>query len=80
MEDAGVRSAGSLLVNAETGYRIARRTRLLADVLNLTNARASDVEYFYASRLPGEPAGGVDDIHTHPIAPRTVRVSVQFDF
>jgi outer membrane receptor protein involved in Fe transport len=80
VEDASATSAGSLLVNAEAGYRLAPRTRLLVDVLNLTNARASDVEYYYASRLPGEPAGGVDDIHLHPVAPRTVRLSVQFDF
>lgn len=38
------------------------------------------VEYDYASRLPGEPAGGVDDIHLYPVAPRTVRLGVQFDF
>jgi len=80
VEDASVRSAGSLLVNAEAGYRIAARTRLIADVLNLANARASDVDYFYTSRLPGEPANGIDDVHSHPVAPRTVRLSVQVAF
>ena len=35
----------------------------------------SDIDYYYASRLPGEPAGGVDDIHFHPAAPRTARIS-----
>ncbi len=80
VEDGRVRSSGSLLLNAEAGYRIAARTRVIADVPNLTNARASDVDYFYASRLPGEAAEGVDDIHTHPVAPRTVRLSVQIDF
>lgn len=80
VEDGSVASAGSLLVNGEAGYRIARRTRLLVDLLNLTNTRASDVDYYYGSRLPGEAAGGVDDIHTHPMAPRTLRLTVQLDF
>ena len=80
VEDGSVAAAGSLLVNGETGYRIARRTRLLVDLLNLTNTRASDVDYYYSSRLTGEAAGGVDDIHTHPMAPRTVRLTVQLDF
>ena len=41
-----------------------------------TNARDSDIDYFYTSRLPGEPAGGVDDIHFHPALPRTARLAV----
>lgn len=80
VEDGSAASAGSLLMNAEAGYRIARRTRLLVDLLNLTDTRASDVDYYYGSRLPGEAADGVDDVHTHPMAPRTVRLSVQIDF
>ena len=42
--------------------------------------RSSDIDYFYASRLPGEPAEGVEDIHTHPALPRTVRVGLQVGF
>jgi hypothetical protein len=30
------------------------------------NARADDIQYFYTSRLSGEPASGVDDVHAHP--------------
>jgi hypothetical protein len=43
-------------------------------VFNLLNAKDSDIDYFYASRLSGEPLGGVDDIHFHPALPRTARV------
>ena len=50
------------------------------DVFNLTNAKASDIDYFYPSRLPGEPSAGVDDIHTHPLEPRTVRASITATF
>ena len=47
----------SALFNAEVRYRVAAGTRLVLDVLNLFDAKASDIEYYYASRLPGEPAG-----------------------
>jgi len=35
---------------------------------------------YYPSRLRGEPADGVDDIHLHPTLPRTARVSLSFAF
>ena len=40
----------------------------------------SDIDYFYRSRLPGEPAGGIDDFHTHPAAPRSARINLIFGF
>jgi hypothetical protein len=48
--------------------------------LNLTNARAPDISYFYASRLPGEPESGVEDRHIHPLEPRQFRLSARFSF
>jgi outer membrane receptor protein involved in Fe transport len=80
VEDGSVRSAGSTLLSARLGYRIARRWQLGLDVLNLTNARASDIDYYYPSRLPGEPAGGIEDVHTHPVEPRAVRLSLSTVF
>lgn len=80
IEDASVEAKRALLVNAEGGYRVGPRTRLVLDVLNVFGSRASDIDYFYRSRLHGEPAGGVDDIHTHPVAPRTARLSLRVDF
>jgi hypothetical protein len=52
----------------------------MLDAFNLFNSKVSDIDYFYRSRLPGEPDDGVDDIHTHPALPRTVRLSVDFRF
>jgi hypothetical protein len=80
LEDDSVRSEATSLVNLDVAYRLGRTARLRLDVFNLFDARVSDVDYFYASRLPGEPAGGVDDIHTHPSPPRTVRVALVFGF
>jgi hypothetical protein len=68
------------LINLQAGYQMARSLRLLADVFNLADARNSDIDYFYTSRLPGEPLSGVDDIHTHPTLPRTARVALRVGF
>jgi hypothetical protein len=80
IEDATVKSEGSLVVNMEAGYRVAGRARIVVDILNLFETSARDIDYYYASRLAGEPAEGVADIHTHPVQPRTARVSLRFDF
>ena len=49
-------------------------------MFNLLNARDSDIDYYYTSRLPGEPADGVEDIHFHPTLPRTARLSLIVGF
>lgn len=67
-------------MNVETGYNVAARTRLFVDALNLFDSRSSDIDYYYASRLAGEPADGIEDIHTHPVQPRTVRVGLAITF
>jgi len=76
VSDNSVRSQATSLVNLQAGYQVARRLRVSADVFNLFNANMSDIDYYFASRLPGEPAGGVEDIHFHPAVPRTARLSL----
>jgi hypothetical protein len=80
IEDASVTSEGTTLWNGEVGYRLSARARLLLEVFNLFDADVSDIDYFYPSRLPGEPADGVDDVHLHPALPRSARVGLQFSF
>jgi hypothetical protein len=80
VEDGSVRSASTTLASARVGYRASARTRLLLDVFNLLDRKASDIDYFYPSRLPGEPAGGVADIHFHPVEPRSVRLTLQHTY
>ena len=41
------------------------------------NANTADINYYYTSRLPGEPPAGVNDIHTHPADPIEVRVTLK---
>lgn len=77
--DGSVRSDATSLLNAKVGYRF-RAVAVALDVLNLLDSDAADVSYFYASRLPGEGPEGVEDVHFHPVIPRTARLSVVYRF
>ena len=80
IEDGSVRSNASTLLSGRASYRWNARITLDLDVFNLTNSAVSDIDYFYTSRLPGEAAEGVDDVHFHPVVPRSVRVAVRTTF
>ena len=74
IEDNSVRSQASTTLNGRIGYRIGRDMQLEIEGFNLANRRDSAIDYYYASQLAGE-AGPREDIHFHPIEPRTLRVS-----
>ncbi len=78
IEDNSVRSESTTLVNAGIGYTLGRFD-LRLDVFNLLDAEHNDITYFFESQLPGE-AAPVEDIHFHPVEPRTVRGSVAVRF
>ncbi|MFZ5637342.1 MAG: TonB-dependent receptor [Pseudomonadota bacterium] len=73
IEDDSVSSDGSLLFNASLGKHWTHWT-LELDLLNLFDSRDHDIDYYYASRLPGEPADGVEDLHFHAFEPRSLRL------
>ncbi len=79
IEDDSVRSDPTTLVNLRAGYRYKDVT-LALDVLNLLDSEDHNIDYFFTSRLAGEPADGVDDIHFHPVEPRTIRGYVSLTF
>jgi hypothetical protein len=80
IEDNSVQSKATSLVNLQAGYQLTTKLKLAVDVFNAFNSTDSDIDYFYASRLPGDPPGGVEDIHTHPTLPRTARVNLVIGF
>jgi outer membrane receptor protein involved in Fe transport len=80
IEDDSVRSNSTTLAYLRGGYRVTENWKLTVDVFNLFDREVSDIDYFYASRLNGEPADGVEDRHFHPVEPRTVRASVTYNF
>jgi len=80
LEDASVTSRSTTLWNGGLGYKFSSKARLVLEVFNLFDAKVSDIDYFYRSRLIGEPAGGVNDVHTHPALPRTARFGLELSF
>jgi hypothetical protein len=80
IEDNSVRSKATSLFELEGGYRISPQLRLNVSIFNLFNAAASDIDYYYVARLPGEPPAGIADVETHPTLPRTARVALHVRF
>jgi hypothetical protein len=80
IEDGSVNSRSTTIWNGEVGYRLSNKARLVLEAFNIFDTNVSDIDYFYASRLPSEPADGVEDIHTHPALPRSARIGIQFSF
>ena len=79
-QDGAVHSKSTAVAYADIAYRIDPRLSLGLSVFNLFDAKTSDIDYFYVSRLRGEPTAGVADIHTHPSMPRQIRVSLTASF
>jgi hypothetical protein len=77
VEDNSIRSEATTLVNGRIGYDFSRGWAAALEGFNLLDNDANDITYYYASRLPGEPAEGVEDIHFHPVEPRNFRVSLR---
>ncbi|MBZ2209832.1 TonB-dependent receptor [Massilia soli] len=79
IEDGSMTSRSTALLYGRIGYALSSKTRLSLDVFNLLDRKASDVDYLYESRLRGE-AAGVEDIHFHPVEPRSVRLTLAHNF
>ena len=79
-EDNAVRSKATTLLNGHIGYRFGPKWRLELEGFNLGNRKSSAIDYYYRSRLPGEPAAGIADVHFHPVESRSFRLSLQTNF
>ena len=76
IEDNSARSKSTAFFNALADYDFGR-FKLKLEVLNLFDSHGDEIQYFYTSRLAGEPAEGIDDYHIHPFEPRTVRLTLR---
>ncbi|MDA8018293.1 MAG: TonB-dependent receptor plug domain-containing protein [Thermoanaerobaculia bacterium] len=80
VEDGSVTASTTSLVNGRLGHRFESGLDLVLEVFNLLDEEASDIEYFYASRLPGEPLDGVEDVHFHPVQPLSARLVLMWRY
>jgi hypothetical protein len=75
-----IRSAGYSEWNVNLGYKVTPALKVRLDVFNVLDSKDDAADYFYTSRLAGEPAAGVDDIHIHPLEPRSARLTMTRTF
>ncbi len=88
VQDDSVTAKPSALLEAEVGYKFTRNLKVVLQGFNLLNAKAEDIEYYYASRLATEPlftatpngGPGINDIHFHPAEPINGRLSLIYNF
>lgn len=73
-------SNGTATWNFRLGYK-RPKWQASIDVLDISDSDDHDIDYFYESRLSNEPSGlGAEDVHFRPIEPRTLCVSVQYNW
>jgi hypothetical protein len=80
IEDNSQRSPATSLFELASGYQVTKQRRVTATVFNLLNSAVSDVDCYFATRLQGEPAGGIEDRITHPSLLRSARVNLSIGF
>ena len=78
-QDDTIRSRPSLQLYGESGYHLSAHLSVALSVYNLLGRHDYDIEYYYASQLRGE-AAPVNDLHAHPVEPRSLRASLRYDF
>jgi len=92
VENGSVFSHPTTTVSLQAGLKPSAHMRLGIDAFNLLDAKASDIDYYYNSSLPSDPAytkpgytgpcpiaqcaAGVADVHFHPIERRLVRLTL----
>ena len=74
-----IKADSTSTVNFGIGYQ-RDSINIELELYNLLDSDEHDIDYYYASRLTGEPEEGVDDLHYHPVEPRTLRIKVEYRF
>jgi outer membrane receptor protein involved in Fe transport len=82
IEDNSVRADPTLLFNLRAAWtpQGAHGFELYGELLNVFDSDANDIDYVYATRFPGEPADGVEDVNSRIVEPQQFRVGVKKTF
>ena len=78
VEDDSVNYPSTTIVNTGISYKTAQWT-VGVDLFNLADSEDYDIAYWYSSRLMSEVLS-VEDIHFHPVNPRSIRVGLEYRF
>jgi hypothetical protein len=66
--------------NLDISYALPRGFKFTASVFNLFNSKDAAADFFYTSRIQGEPAEGITGFQTHPLEPRSARFTLSKTF
>lgn len=82
IEDNSERGEPTFLVNARVAWTPTQFDgwSLYAEALNLLDSSDDDIDYFYAVRLQGEPADGIEGRNSRIVEPRQFRVGLTRKF
>jgi hypothetical protein len=82
IEDNSVRGEETLLVNVRAAWTPGNfgGFEIYGELLNAFDSDAHDIDYFYPTRLPGEPLEGVEGRNSRVVEPRQVRVGLKKTF
>jgi hypothetical protein len=80
IEDGSVTWGPTALLSGRIGFDLTDRLQFVVDGFNLLGREDDDIAYFYASRLPGEPIGGFEDVHFHPVVKPSARAALIWRF
>ena len=84
VEDDSERSHETIMLGALLAYEFSATWKLSVEVFNLLDRKDAEIDYYYPSRLQGEPPGpdhgGYNDIEFHPVYPLTVRAALTARF
>ena len=74
--DARPTDKGYSEVNLDLSYALSAHWKLGVGIFNLLDSRDEAADYFYTSRLPGEPQEGVAGFQVHPLERRSARFTL----
>jgi hypothetical protein len=80
IEDGSVDWGPTVQLNGLVGFDVTNRLRLALEGFNLLDRKDDDIAYYYASRLPGEPEEGIEDVHFHPMEKPSFRLTMTWRF
>jgi outer membrane receptor protein involved in Fe transport len=78
IEDNSQRGEATFLANLRVAWTPDNfgGLELYGEVLNLLDSKDDDIDYFYATRFPGEPAEGIEGRNSRIVEPRQFRVGM----
>lgn len=82
-ESGDIESQSTQAVNANMGFRMGNGWSIGIEAINLLNNKDDDITYLYESRTLSERLANIDpveDLHSHPMEPRTLRATIAYEF